>query len=121
MRKVIAVTLILCLFFNPLANATWLSGWNYRRKITIDHSLIDSGLTNFPVMVKLVEGTNFEHADAKDAGEDIRFTQSDGDQIGWRFAIISNNEYYFSLMHDVHAPGVSATVSSQAADADTET
>jgi len=58
----------------------WLTGWSYRRKLEIDYDKIDSGLTNFPVMVKLTTST-FDFSKAKDDGTDIRFTDSDGQTL----------------------------------------
>jgi len=55
----------------------WLSGWKYRKKITIDHTKIDSNLKNFPVLVKLTS-SNFDFSKARSDGYDIRFTASDG-------------------------------------------
>jgi len=55
----------------------WLSGWKYRKKITIDHTKIDSDLKNFPVLVKLTS-SNFDFSKARSDGYDIRFTASDG-------------------------------------------
>ena len=31
----------------------WLAGWRYRREITIDHTLIDGALVNFPILLYL--------------------------------------------------------------------
>ena len=55
----------------------WLSGWDYRKKITIDSTKIDSALSNFPVLVHLDSGaTDFwGHCDSK---ENVAFTSSDG-------------------------------------------
>jgi len=55
----------------------WLSGWKYRKKITIDSSKVDSDLTNFPVLVSLTS-SNFDFGKALSSGNDIRFTESDG-------------------------------------------
>jgi len=55
----------------------WLSGYNTRRKITIDHTKIDSDLTDFPVLVKLTS-SNFDFSKANSDGYDIRFTEDDG-------------------------------------------
>ena len=35
------------------ASADWLDGWKYRRQLTINSSLVDESLTNFPVLVVL--------------------------------------------------------------------
>jgi len=56
---------------------SWLSGYSYRKKITIDETKIDENLTDFPVLVKL-DSTNFNFSHARSDGYDIRFTSSDG-------------------------------------------
>jgi len=55
----------------------WLTGWTYRKKITIDETKVDADLTDFPVLVKLTS-TNFDFSKARSDGYDIRFTSSDG-------------------------------------------
>jgi hypothetical protein len=41
-------------------NSNWLSDWSKRIEVTIDHDKIDSDLTNFPVLLEIVDpaGTN---------------------------------------------------------------
>lgn len=60
----------------------WLSGWNYRKKITIQYANIDSDLTWFPLYVDITAdgdiGTNISDSTN---GYDIRFTQSDGETL----------------------------------------
>lgn len=55
----------------------WLSGWRYRKKITIDH---------FPVLVKLTS-SNFDFSKANSDGYDVRFCYSPDTEIltenGW--------------------------------------
>jgi len=58
----------------------WLSGWQYRRKITIDATKIDENLTDFPVLVKL-NTSRFDFSKARSDGYDIRFTSSDGETL----------------------------------------
>jgi len=57
----------------------FLSGYTTRRKLklTIDHTKIDSDLTDFPVLVKLTS-SNFDFSKSNSDGYDIRFTSSDG-------------------------------------------
>jgi len=58
---------------------TWYnSSWRYRQKITIDHTKVDANLSDFPVLITEanIDSKIFDHA--KDAGADIRITQSDG-------------------------------------------
>jgi len=57
-------------------NLTWLAGWTYRKKITIDHTKVGATTedeTNFPVLISLSSITG-----ANTNGTDIRFTTSDG-------------------------------------------
>ena len=53
-----------------------LSGWQYKKKLTIDHTKIDADLVDFPVLVKLTS-SNFDFSKAKSDGSDIRFLASD--------------------------------------------
>jgi hypothetical protein len=54
----------------------WLTGWSYRKKITIDQSNVDADLTDFPLLVKITNDSNLSTALAN--GYDIRFTSQDG-------------------------------------------
>jgi hypothetical protein len=78
--SIILSTSVYTMFFNNTikahASPDWLSGWNYRRKLTVNSALIDSDLTNFPVLVKL-DSSFFDFNKAQTNGEDIRFTSSD--------------------------------------------
>jgi hypothetical protein len=57
-----------------------LTGYAFRKAITIDNTKVDSALTNFPVLVALTSANfNFNHA--RSDGYDIRFTESDGDTL----------------------------------------
>ena len=53
------------------------AGWEYRKKVTIDATKIDSNLSGFPVLVKLTS-SNFDFSKARNDGHDIRFAQSNG-------------------------------------------
>src|SRR2546429_8040805 len=53
------------------------SSWTYRKKITLDNTASSSTLTNFPVLISL-SSSNFTFSKAQSAGQDIRFTDSDG-------------------------------------------
>jgi hypothetical protein len=54
-----------------------LPAWRYYKDLYIDHTKIDSDLTDFPVLVKL-NSTNFDFSKAQSTGYDIRFTLQDG-------------------------------------------
>lgn len=61
-----------------LAYDPWYNGsWGYRQELSINHSLIDTSLTNFPVLVTLDAG-NFDFSHANTTGEDVRFVLLDG-------------------------------------------
>jgi len=51
------------------------SGWQYRKKITIDHTKVDDDLTDFPVLVSLDTDADLA-AHAQDDFDDILFTDS---------------------------------------------
>lgn len=85
-RRLFALTIVLVLLvsvyapfvrFGVSAGGSWLTGWTYRRQLTLNGSLINEGLTDFPVLVKL-DSSFFDFSKAKDHGEDVRFTASDG-------------------------------------------
>jgi len=60
-----------------------LTGWSYRKKITIDHSNVDSNLSDFPLYVYLNPSGSGSGLASKirDDGYDIRFTQADGETV----------------------------------------
>lgn len=55
---------------------TFLPGWLYRKKVTIQHANVDSNLADFPLYVPIVADANM--ATALAAGADVRLTQGDG-------------------------------------------
>jgi hypothetical protein len=58
--------------------ADWYNpAWNYRKKISIDHTEVDANLTDFPVLVSLSSDQDLS-INAQDNGDDILFTSSDG-------------------------------------------
>ncbi|NTW31555.1 MAG: hypothetical protein HGB12_02845, partial [Bacteroidetes bacterium] len=64
-----------CCMMPPAAQC--LTGWQYRKKITIDQTKVDANLTNFPILVSL-SSSNFNFSKARSDGYDICFTSSDG-------------------------------------------
>ncbi len=57
----------------------WLSGYDKRIKLTIDHTYVDSGLTHFPVLVSLSTGHGIFSELGSDANRfKIAFTKADG-------------------------------------------
>lgn len=57
----------------------WLSGWNYRVKVTVLATKVDADLTDFPVYVDLSDLPAGFHTNIKAGGVDIRVTTSDGE------------------------------------------
>src|SRR3989338_8923112 len=55
----------------------WLTGWSYRKAITIDNANVDSDLTDFPLLVKITADADIGDGAQVD-GDDIRFTDSGG-------------------------------------------
>lgn len=54
--------------------------YNHRKKITVDHSNVDSDLTDFPLLVKIVDDADIGAVSNAD-GFDHRFTASDGSTL----------------------------------------
>lgn len=53
------------------------TSWKFRKKLTFDNSKSSENLTDVPVLIKLT-ASNFDFSKARSAGQDIRFTDSDG-------------------------------------------
>ena len=77
--------------FNPAA-IPWFDGdWLRRIKITIDSTLVDADLTNFPIYVDLSDFTStdlFTHS--KNNGGDIRMANANGDQLAAELVSFDN-------------------------------
>ncbi|MDD5074759.1 MAG: DUF2341 domain-containing protein [Candidatus Peribacteraceae bacterium] len=86
-----------------------IDGWSYRKKITIDHTNVDAALTDFPLLVRIDQDTDFG-TEAQSDGEDIHFTSSDGKTIlpyereSWRVRAGSGSGLFW-----VKVPSVSNT------------
>ena len=59
-----------------LPAAWWDSYWPYRKRITIDHTKVTGDLINFPVFVRIDDGSLTSHI--QDDADDIVFTDYDG-------------------------------------------
>ncbi len=99
------------LSFNPVHATGWYNAsWLYRQTITIDQTKIDTAdLTDFPVMVKLVDGTNWSAADALATGNDIRFTAADGTTLLKYEREIHTDAALGTSIYHVKVPTVSNT------------
>ncbi|MFA7253865.1 MAG: DUF2341 domain-containing protein [Patescibacteria group bacterium] len=95
-RSHLAVVLVFALVFSlfagllifrqaPSASAAWYTPpaggqgtWNYRQKITIDHTKVsNTNQTDFPVLIKIADENNAIFAKTQADGDDILFTGSD--------------------------------------------
>lgn len=70
---------------NWCANASCDLDWKYRSRITFDNTSATLGVTsedliNFPVLIKL-NSSRIDYLNTQDAGQDIRFTDSDGTEL----------------------------------------
>jgi len=76
----VAFSVLLLFLTVQEARADWLSGYSYRKKITIDNTNVDSDLSNFPLYVYLDPTGSGASLGAKiqDSGQDIRFTDNTG-------------------------------------------
>jgi hypothetical protein len=81
---VLSISGILGIFIinnNPKqAEAAWYTAggtWNYRQKITIDHTKVpNTDQTDFPVLLKITDQSNPVFTKAQSDGDDILFTSS---------------------------------------------
>ena len=74
-----ALILVSILAFMPgLSHAWWSGDWSTRKKITLNMSQVDAKgtLVQAPVLIRLHSG-NFDFANTKDDGGDIRFLAED--------------------------------------------
>ncbi len=76
------------------ADPGWLSGYNYRKKITIQNAYVDSNLTNFPVYIDITNDSDIG-SNALSTGYDIRFTQDD------ETTLLSYERAYFNISEGV--------------------
>ncbi|MFX0186078.1 MAG: DUF2341 domain-containing protein, partial [Candidatus Hodarchaeota archaeon] len=69
--------------------------WKFRKNITIDHTKVSGDLTNFPVLVDLLDKDLQNEAQA--SGNDIIFTNEEGEQLDHEI------EYYNRVYNSTHA------------------
>jgi len=77
-------------FFFVTSTGPWLSGYSYRKTITISNANISADLTNFPLDV-LLSSSNFDFTHALSTGYDVKFTSSDATTL-----LSFEREYYDS-------------------------
>ena len=87
--------------------AEWLPGWSRRLRLSINPEAVDSDLTNFPVLVRLM-ASNFDFARAASDGTDIRFMSGDN-RVSIDFERESHDAAAQTADYWVKLPLVSAT------------
>jgi len=80
MRKLMLLFLLLLILpaYAPVSAQQWLSGWEYRRAVTINNTLNGNTLTGFQVLVTVNTTSLIKQGKMRPDGGDIRFTDSDG-------------------------------------------
>jgi len=61
-----------------MSSVPWISGWKYRRPITIDNTKNTNNLTNYQVLITVDTASIISAGKMRSDGGDIRFTDSDG-------------------------------------------
>lgn len=76
---------VLALFLPTLSYAKWSEDWTSQSKVTVNAQGASGAVTNLPVVIRLHSG-NFNFADAKPDGSDLRFIAAD-DKTELKFQI----------------------------------
>lgn len=75
----------------------WNTSWGYCRDITMDSGMVDSTLSNFPMLI-LLNDSRIDYANTKDAGEDLRIVNAScgdgGDIVDYEIAIWNESGAY---------------------------
>ncbi|MEM3342601.1 MAG: DUF2341 domain-containing protein, partial [Thermoplasmata archaeon] len=81
--------------------------WAYRKTIVVNSSLVEDNLTNFPVLVQLVNDTDLS-THARPDGKDILFTSSDGTPLHFEIENYTKTSNGSNLTCWVKLPNVSS-------------
>jgi len=83
----------------------------YKRTITIDHTKIDSDLTNYPVMVKLTT-SNFDFTEVRSDGKDIAFYNKDNNLLDFEEEYFNKNKfkYLFNFEQSLDSTGLAESI-----------
>ncbi len=69
-----------------VSDTWWNSSWLNRKVIMLNAKDISTDLTDFPVLIKL-NSSNIDYSKTKNAGEDIRFIDSDGTVLSYEIEL----------------------------------
>ncbi len=90
----------------PLA-PWWNSSWTHRKQITIDHTLVQAGLTNFPVLINFASDNDLK-AYAQPNGNDIVFATVSGTKLNHEIEVYNSGTGQLTAW--VNIPSLSSTV-----------
>jgi hypothetical protein len=97
----------------PLDNLNWWNtSWPYRKLITIDHTKVDSSLSNFPVIISIASDSDLANK-AQDDGNDIVFVPSSDNTIKLNHEIESYNGDIGMLYAWVNITSLSSTTNTK--------
>jgi len=83
----------------------WNEGWKYRKRIAIDHSKVDAGLSNFPLLIDITDSDLVNKTQLN--GGDIVFTDLNNNQLDHEIESYSNANGH--LVAWLRVPIVSST------------
>ena len=69
----------------------WNNNWEYRKKITINHSKVDTDLINFPVLIILDSDINLAN-NAQNDGDDITFTDKSNNKLNHEIEYFNDSD-----------------------------
>lgn len=79
MKKRLLIFAALFIFVATLSQAAWLTGYGFRKKITIQGTNLDAQVSHFPLLIYVSDADIDDQCDDDgDRSYDIRFTESDG-------------------------------------------
>lgn len=85
----------------------FIEGWTYRKEITIDHTQVQGNLTNFPILVNVIDTELRDKA--QEDGDDILFMENKGVATKLNHEIDSFNGVTGAMIAWVKIPMVSST------------
>jgi len=72
----------------------WDMGWHYRRKVTVDHSLVGENLSDFPVLISVDFDVGFANH-VQDDGDDFVFTDETAHRLHHEIELFNGSSGMF--------------------------
>jgi len=92
-----------------LVDPWWNPNWHYRKEITLNHSKIDTNLTNFPVLINISFDEDLSNSSKCQVdGDDIIFVEKNGNQLYHEIEFF--NAYNGNLIAWVKIPSLFSTM-----------